>query len=87
MQKDMEDFDLGGCPRCATKVPKFLLLNVRGKLACIKCHFDYLWDFIEENRRNQRALINKFNPPPKVDWGEASKEEIEKEIEKWDLSG
>ena len=81
MQGNMED--IGGCPRCAEEGPKPLILNVRGKVACIKCQFDYIWDFIEENRRNQRAIIDKFNPPPQIDWGKATKEELEIEIAKW----
>lgn len=85
MERDTED--LGGCPRCAAKVPKDLIIDVRGKVACIKCQFDYIWDYIEENRRRQVTILEKTSPPPSVNWGEMSKEQLEEELERLNKGG
>ena len=85
MEGDTED--LGGCPRCAQKATKDLILNVRGKVACLRCQLDYVWDYIEENRRRQALITEKIAPPPRINWGDASKEQLEEELERLNKGG
>ena len=85
MGDDMED--LGGCPRCAEKGPKDFILDIRGKVACIRCQLDYIWDYIEENRRRQALITEKIAPPPTINWGDMSKKELEDELARLNTGG
>jgi len=45
-QKEKEEIDeCMVCHRLTT------IIDCRGRKRCIKCHLNFIWDFIEENRR------------------------------------
>jgi hypothetical protein len=41
------------------------LLHIRGKEACTKCHFEFIWDFVEGTRRmveGQEKVVAMHRP-------------------------
>jgi hypothetical protein len=66
----IESLVLIKCPRCSKLVPKSMVVDVRGEIACSKCQIERLWDYEEENRRSIKRIIELSNT---IDWEGKSK--------------
>lgn len=60
------------CPSCGKLAPTSMILSVRGKVGCMRCHLDWVWDYIEENRRGLNGIVEQVNS---VDWKKTEKQE------------
>lgn len=53
------------CPSCGKIVPTKSILSVRGKAGCLECHLNWIWDFIEGDRRAITGIIEEISS---VNW-------------------
>lgn len=44
------------CPVCHQRLPKVFFADIRGVKQCFRCHWDKMWDFMEETRRRTESF-------------------------------